>query len=187
MPRARPRLGLAVLAVLLVWAAADNGHAQRTTTAAISGRVVDGASNVPVASAIVTLATGPSEFIGLPKEQVVDRQATDSSGRFLFTGVAPRSSFYLRASKPGYVDSLLEHEGRPTAPRHIALIEGQWLSDATIRLWRPNALSGTIADEAGEALPGVASFLEQLAAFAVPVIVRAGETTRQDLQIAGGR
>jgi hypothetical protein len=31
-----------------------------------------------------------------------------------------------------------------------------------------------------------ASFLEQLAAFAVPVTVRAGETTRQDLRIAGG-
>jgi hypothetical protein len=30
-----------------------------------------------------------------------------------------------------------------------------------------------------------ASFLEQLAAFAVPVAVSAGETTRQDLQIAG--
>ena len=32
-----------------------------------------------------------------------------------------------------------------------------------------------------------ASFLEQLAAFAVPVDVRAGETVRQDLQIAAGR
>jgi protocatechuate 3,4-dioxygenase beta subunit len=132
-----------------------SGAATEPRPGVISGRVVDGSTNSPVAGAIITLATGPSEFVGLPKEQVLDRQATDSSGRFLFTGVTPLRAHYLRASKPGYADGLLGPGEKRGPPRRIVLGEGQWLSDAAIRLWRPNAISGTIADETGEPLPGV--------------------------------
>jgi hypothetical protein len=160
MSRARLAPGLALLAVLLVWALADNGHAQRpppgspgatfadikTNTPAIGGTVVEGVTGVPIPGAVVSIGSS-----GL----LAPRQATDEGGRFLFSNLSIRIGYELTATKPGYYDGAVGRDTWNGMARRIVLTKSTWVSDARIALFRPGAISGRVFDVTGQPVAGV--------------------------------
>ncbi len=120
---------------------------------AISGRVVDGVSGTPLAGAMVSLAAmeGPTE----QTPRLIETQVTDAGGRFNFTHLSATRTYQIAASKPGYFAGAYGVDTSRSAPRRIMLTENQSLRDATIALWRPASITGTILDEAGDPVVGI--------------------------------
>jgi hypothetical protein len=117
---------------------------------AITGIVVDGTTDAPIADAVVYLSapgTGPA---GQPP-----RQLTDARGRFAFTHVPAGDSYTIAASKAGYLTlGFGPPEAAADKRRVLSLAEGEWLSAIRVALWRPGVVGGTVRDEAGEPVVG---------------------------------
>jgi protocatechuate 3,4-dioxygenase beta subunit len=133
---------------------------QRPPAAFILGRIVDAVSNQPVAGAKVTLANRGGARGQSTSASVL---ATDA-GYFLFRDVAA-GSYTIAAVAPAYLPGGYGQSrlGGPSQPFTIADAER---ANVTIRLWREASLSGTIADETGDPVAGIAVTLiapEQLA------------------------
>jgi len=118
-------------------------------TGVITGVVIDGTDGVPIAGAIVMLGA-PGR--GVPGVQ--SRQITDGQGRFAFVGVPVSARLPIAASRPGYVAEDGEPFGAPTTD--LSLSDGQWLSQVKLALRKLASVSGTVIDERGEPVAGVA-------------------------------
>ncbi len=113
---------------------------------AISGVVVDAATNSAVAGAVVQLAI---EGKGRPGS--AGSMLTDAKGRFVFVNLQPSDHFTIGVTKFGYLDG--GHgfaHGPGTSGGRVALRNGEWVSNVRIPLWRPAAISGMVVDERGE-------------------------------------
>jgi hypothetical protein len=122
-------------------------------TGAISGVVLDGMTHRPIAGAQVYLGIQNYGPVGRSS-----RQITDPKGRFVFINLPAADAFFLNASKAGYSDGHYGDTGPVTsgvAAGLIRLSAGQWFAEATIPLWRPGAIAGTIVDERGEPVVGI--------------------------------
>jgi hypothetical protein len=118
-------------------------------TGAISGVVIDGATNAPVADAVVAIAMRG----GLASQT---RLITDTKGRFAFVNLPAADTFTISSGKFGYLDGGYGRESSASNPlRTITLREGQWIADTRITLWRPGAISGLVVDERNEPVVGV--------------------------------
>jgi protocatechuate 3,4-dioxygenase beta subunit len=138
--------GLCVVALLLptpVIHAAQSGAAGAT----ITGYVVDGGTQAPIAGARVILLPAPTGRppgpIGQPPAQVV----TGDDGGYTFTGVAA-GPYRLQVQKIGFV---------PPNPTNDVLQVGAGHSVAgpTVRLSRGGAISGRVLDVRGEPMAEV--------------------------------
>ena len=112
-------------------------------TASVSGTVTVAGSGLPARRARVTLsgANAPARHA-----------TTDEQGRFSFAAL-PAGRYSLSASKAGHVPA---HFGQPSAGRPgtpIQLRDGQKFA-ASLQITRGGVLTGTVLDEAGEAIPG---------------------------------
>ena len=153
-----PRVAAALLMAATAGLTAQRGAGPPTpaiqsapvvATAAISGVVVDGSTNQPIAGAVVQLGGGARGAVTGP-----GRLATDAQGRFVFTRL-PAASYALVASKHGYSPARFgQLDSAASASRTIALADGQWFPDGRIVMWRTSAISGTISDEVGEPIVG---------------------------------
>ncbi|HKW03096.1 MAG TPA: carboxypeptidase-like regulatory domain-containing protein [Vicinamibacterales bacterium] len=115
----------------------------------ISGAVTDRLEGGPVVDAIVSVvsASGPS---GTRR-----RIFTDSSGRFVFTGL-PVGEYLVTAVKTGYFDSEFgASDWGALAPTSITISSGLWVSDVNLQMMRPSAISGMVLDEHNEPIGGV--------------------------------
>ncbi len=145
-------------------------------TGAISGVVLDGSTNQPIAGAIVTLSTSARGFQG-----IVLRLATDSAGRFVFSRLPSASAYYLHVLQFGYFDGGYGRDVPATTEgRPIALDDGEWFNGAKIQLSRPASIAGRVIDEAGE--PVVGAFVRVLPQVLVAGLTQtaAGPVTRTD-------
>lgn len=133
----------------------------------LGGRVIDGSTGVPLAGAIVSLVTPSTNPTSsrptnasviaseLQRLGAVDRQIADRNGRFLFRDLTPGRLYHVWAARPGYLASAWGMSETRTFPARVVLAVGQTVTDATIRLWASNAISGTVRDETGEPIVGV--------------------------------
>ena len=130
----------------------------------IVGRVLDAASNAPIAGTIVSLAGAP-----LPS---TIRVLTDAKGQFLFRNV-PAGSFTLRATIGGNVQNsgfTWTSFGPQVGPylsggygqrrpggllQSIDLADAEQITEVVIKLWQGGSIDGTVRDEAGEPLVDV--------------------------------
>jgi hypothetical protein len=114
---------------------------------AISGTVVDARTGRPIADAVVSLrGTSP---LSSPGERL-----TDAKGRFVFRGLVA-SDYFITVTRFGYADGGFGRTPQFANGTSVALTDGQWFSDAHVRLWRPAAVSGSVTDERGEPVVGV--------------------------------
>lgn len=144
---------VAAVSVSLTGDAQGPAPARVPSSGAISGVVVDGSTNRPVAGALV--------YLGREGREIVTRQTrqfTDEHGRFAFTGVPPFDRYSLSVSKDGYFDGGYSRDTMlpPGSTNRLTTVaEGEWVGNLRIALWRPAVMAGTVVDEAGEPVVGV--------------------------------
>jgi len=97
---------------------------------------------------------------GLPRVAVrlhgpapMQTRLTDDKGRFYFTELPP-GDFTIDATRLGYFDG--EYGKRRATGRGmpLSLIQGQWVTDVKIDLFRPAVISGFVMDEGNEPVVG---------------------------------
>jgi hypothetical protein len=140
-------LGVAIASAGVLRAQVNTPPPGESGTGAISGTVVDAQTGAPIGGAVVSL--------NVAGRAAMSRQLTDRKGRFVFLGLPASDRFHLNATGSGYVDGGYGRTPDRTAGAGIRLADGEWFSDAHIRLWRPAALSGRVLDERGEPVVGV--------------------------------
>jgi hypothetical protein len=118
----------------------------------IVGQVVDAVTGAPVGEAIVRL-TLPKHVDDptTPKGRVM----TDAEGRFFFTDLHP-GEYWLNASKDGYSPGIYGQRRAWGQSQLLSLAEGERLTDVTLGMWKHGVIAGTVVDEAGEPVVGVA-------------------------------
>jgi hypothetical protein len=123
-------------------------------TAVVTGVVVDAASGRPIDGAVVTLALA-QPFVSVlfrsidpPRVSVMTR----ADGRFTFRNV-DAGSHDVEAVKPGYIPGAYGQR-RPSGSSRLVDVDHAEEVSIRIALWRFGALTGTILDEAGEAVVG---------------------------------
>lgn len=135
---------------------------QPVGTAAISGTVLDGSTNAPIAGALVYLTSDTGRPLTLPQT----RQVTDGRGRFAFVDLPGDAAYTLAASKFGFLDGGYGRDVSPTdSLRVIQLKPEAWVSNLRVPIWRPGSISGAVRDEAGEPVVGV--FVRAFARFRI--------------------
>lgn len=144
----------AVVIGCCVYGAASLVHTQQrpgeTTVpgALLMGVVVDALDERPVAHAEVTLG-------GAPPTAKNTRVLTDAEGRFVFMDL-PGGTYTLTATKSGYAEGAHGRRRPLGLSQPVALADVERLGDLTIPLWKFAAISGTVTDEAGEPMVGIA-------------------------------
>jgi len=117
-------------------------------TASVLG-VVSDADQHPVGGALVTLSGGTGA------QRLSQFVLTDSGGRFVFLDL-PGGAYTVQADKSGYVSGAFGQRRPNGREQTLSLADDQHVLDASIRVWKYGAISGTVIDEAGEPLIGVA-------------------------------
>lgn len=143
----------------------------------ISGTVTDGVSGQPVEGAIVAIVPRGQRPFDARK------QFSDSSGRFVFTGLPPDAGYSVLVSKSGYFDGALGRRGPLSeAIQYVSLATDEWFAKANVVIWPESGLSGKVTDEHDDPVAGV--FVRALLRTEVagrPATAVAATTTTDDL------
>jgi hypothetical protein len=130
-----------------------NGAPPGQRTGMIVGQVVDAATGMPVDEAIVRL-TMPKYLETLPTTPN-GRVMADDEGGFFFADLPP-GEYFVQATKNGYAPGTYGERRAWGQSQLVSLGEGERLSDVKLRLWKYGVIAGTVMDEAGEPVVGVA-------------------------------
>lgn len=118
------------------------------SSSSISGVATSADGGRPLAGVVVSLRGSTASTRG------TRQTLSDSSGRFVFGNVQP-GTYVLEAKRPGFFDGALGRR-RPRGPSLTMVIgEHDRRSGVTLALWPHAAISGTVVDEHGEAMPRV--------------------------------
>lgn len=142
-----------LLAIGLAAQTRDPRPAPATGTAVIAGRVVAvDESATPVRRARVTVISSTME--------VTRAVIAEDDGTFVVAGL-PAGRYTVSASKPGWIrgSSGAVKPGRSGVA--IALAAAQRVNDVVVRMAKGGVVTGTVTDENGRPLPGVAVRLMQ--------------------------
>lgn len=118
----------------------------------IVGQVVDAVTGDSVSEAIVRL-TMPKYFGNPATPQ--GRVMTDGEGRFFFADL-PAGEYFLEATKDGYAPGTYGQRRAWGQSQLVSLTEGERPTDITLKVWKYGVIAGTVVDEAGEPVVGVA-------------------------------
>lgn len=153
-------ISIAVVAVLLVLSErgaaqviATSGAPQGPRTGVVVGQVVDGISGEPIPEAIVRLSM-PAFLATLPTTPNF-RVIADADGRFFFTDL-PAGEYSLSVTKDGYIAGTYGQRRASARGELLPLKEGERRTDLVLRSWKYAVIGGTVIDEAGEPVVGVA-------------------------------
>jgi protocatechuate 3,4-dioxygenase beta subunit len=126
---------------------------QTSGTGIIIGQVVDGTTGAPVPEAIVNLSGPVSGARGAstPAWRVI----ADETGRFVFTDL-PENNYWIEATMDGYKAGAYGQRRIDEQGRRVPLRAGERKIDVTLRVWKYAVIAGTVVDEAGEPVVGVA-------------------------------
>lgn len=126
-----------------------------TRSGAIVGVTVDAITRSPVPGATLTLTGGPPEALrGRPS------LLSNASGRFVFADL-PVGVYGVLASAPGYLNGAAGQFSALASPGPVVLAGQPATVTVEIQLWRAAVVRGTVMDDAGKPLVGVAVFAWQ--------------------------
>jgi len=143
--------GLVILLCMLgagVFVHALQRAAGTPPTGLLMGVVIDAADGRPIPNAEVTLG-------GAPPSTKNTKVMTDAEGRFVFLDL-PEGTFTVVATKAGFAEGAHGRRRPLGLLQPVVLGEAQRIGDLTIPLWKFAAISGTVVDEAGEPMVGIA-------------------------------
>jgi hypothetical protein len=125
----------------------------RPRTGMLVGQVVDATTRAPVSEAIVQLVLqGHSEETpALPNGRVM----ADAEGRFFFAEL-PAGDYFVEATKEGYSRGAYGQRLPWGQSARLSLGEGERLTAIELRVWKYAVIGGTVVDEAGEPVVGIA-------------------------------
>lgn len=150
------RLTAIVFVALTIQAAAQVVDSRTTVpqgprTGMIVGQVVDATTGAPIPEAIVRLSM--PRFTMNPAAPG-GRVIADGEGRFFFAEL-PAGEFWLEATKEGYAAGRYGQR-RTSQGDLLSLREGERRTDVTLRVSKYAVIGGTVVDEVGEPVVGVA-------------------------------
>ena len=173
------RLGSAI-AITTIALAVTTLAAQMTTvpgsgpapTGIVVGQVVDAGTGKPLAGVTVALTALPGALssmaggngIGMDQLMSLDfgnlfagihQVLTDGQGRFAFTDL-PKATFEFTARKPGWTGGGYGQKRVDGPPKPFVLADSEHAGNVTLQMWKFAALGGTVVDEAGEPVVGLA-------------------------------
>jgi carboxypeptidase family protein len=142
-----------------------------TGTAAVAGRVVDAQTGRPLAGALVAMTLAPASLASIqagdaiPMDQLMSvdigsllsgaRQVlTDAQGRFALTGLV-KGAYSLAATKSGWSGGNYGQRRPDSVPIPFTLADAEQATNIRLDLWKNGTISGSVVDEAGEAIVGV--------------------------------
>jgi hypothetical protein len=128
---------------------------QRPAAGFILGRVVDAGTNQPIGNATVSLGRAASARGQATPPPAAVNVYTTSDGYFLFRDL-PAGSYTITSTAAGYLAGGLGQRRPMGGTQPYALAEGERAASLVIRMWREAVISGTISDEAGDPIAGVA-------------------------------
>ncbi|MEZ5316247.1 MAG: carboxypeptidase regulatory-like domain-containing protein [Vicinamibacterales bacterium] len=131
--------------------AGSSGQSAASGTGAITGVVTDATTGQPVPGAVVYLLS-TSRRDGLP----MPRMVADPRGRFVFRDLPAADDYQVGASHFGYERGAYGRTEPGGPAGQVALADGQWVRDVSIRLWKLGVISGRVVDERNEPVVGVA-------------------------------
>lgn len=127
---------------------------QASRTGMIVGQVIDASTGQPVSEAIVRLqpAVTSETMETVPSPRVM----ADAEGRFFFSEL-PAGSYGIQATKDGYAPGWHgQRQPWGSSTTGITLAEGERRTDVAVQVWKYAVIGGTVVDEAGEPMVGVA-------------------------------
>jgi protocatechuate 3,4-dioxygenase beta subunit len=130
-----------LIALGLVGALIQSPAAEQT--AAVSGRVVEDGTLVPVAGAQVLLFPMPSERGQMPFRFQPPTSTTDKDGRYRFDGLAA-GRYRMSVRKPGFA------QPRGAELPEVDLVSGERRDDVDVTLYKGAVIVGRVLDESGE-------------------------------------
>jgi len=126
--------------------------------------VIDAGTGRPVPGALVRLlggtdrpiaAAAPPESLGRgAAPPAIPAVLTNRDGRFLFRNL-PAGSYSASVSIPGYTPGAFGRRRLDGPGRPIVIGENDRVLDATVRVWKMAAITGTVTDEHGEPAIGI--------------------------------
>ena len=144
MTHRRTLLLLVVLAAALGGISVDAQRRRLPPGAALLGQVIDAQSGRGLDRVIVEL-----DGAGLRR-----RILSDDRGRFLLAGL-PAGEYRIYANRSGFLAGAFGQRRAAGPPSTITVVDGQWLSELEVRLWRPAVLTGFVTDHDGVPITGV--------------------------------
>ena len=123
-------------------------------TGLVVGQVVDATTGAAVPEAVVVLMLRP-QSPGIPRTTLTTRVMADGDGRFFFAEL-PAGEHFLEATKAGFAPGTYGQRRAWGPSLRLSLAEGERLTDVTLRVWKYGVIAGTVVDEAGEPVVGVA-------------------------------
>jgi uncharacterized protein (DUF2141 family) len=132
---------------------ATSGAPQGPRTGVVVGQVIDAISGEPIPEAIVRLSM-PAFLATLPTTPN-GRVMADADGRFFFTDL-PAGEYSLSVTKDGYIAGTYGQRRASARGELLPLKEGEHRTDVVLRVWKYAVIGGTVLDEAGEPVVGVA-------------------------------
>jgi hypothetical protein len=99
----------------------------------------------------MTMPAFPENAPTTPKGRVM----ADAEGRFFFADL-PAGEYYLEATKEGFAPGRYGQRRVSNQGQLLPLREGERRTDVTLRVWKYAVIGGTVVDEAGEPVVGVA-------------------------------